>query len=150
MKCKDVERDLILYYYGEIEPFKEIGLKSHLESCDKCMSSWEGLKTLLESIKAEEIEMPESFWQGYRRKVYQRIEEKKSPVYFGILKPRIVQVAAMILIILLIGLGGGRLYKVKQEEAFITKNYEMIKDFELFENFEVLQNLEEIEAVKEI
>ena len=34
MKCKDIERDLILYYYDEIEPSAKAELKAHLESCD--------------------------------------------------------------------------------------------------------------------
>lgn len=149
MKCKDVERDLILYYYGEIDDTLKSAIRNHIASCDKCAVAWERLKATLDISDVKEPELPESFWQGYRRKVYQKIEDKKSSARFGVLKPRFIQVAAMILVILLIGLGGGKLYKAKQEEAFITKNYELIKNFELFEDLEVLQNLEEIEAIKE-
>jgi anti-sigma factor RsiW len=150
MKCKDVERDLILYYYGEIDDTLKSAISNHIASCDKCASAWERVKATLDISDVKDPELPESFWQNYRRKVYQKIEDKKSPAHFGLLKPRLVQVAAMILVILLIGLGGGKLYKAKQEEAFITKNYELIKNFEMFEDFEILQHLEEIETVKEI
>ncbi len=53
----------------------------------------------------------------------------------------------MILVMLFIGFGGLKFYESKQEDAFITNNFEFMNNFELLEEFEILQYLEEIENV---
>lgn len=146
MKCKEIEKHLVSYYYGEFEPSKRLEINNHLEACGKCMSSWERLRALLDAIKVKEPEMPESFWQDYRNKVYKKIEGKKSFSPVNLFKPRLVPAVAMVMILLFTVIGGLILYESKQEDAFISKNYELISDLELFEDFEILQYFEEIEA----
>ena len=148
MKCKDIERDLILYYYDEIEPSAKAELKAHLESCDNCMSSWERLKDTLDAAKVKELDLPDSFWQRYRSEVYEKIEGKKSFSPFKM--PRFAPAAVMALILFFAVFGGIKLYESKQDEAFISKNYELIKNLEVLEDVEILQHLEEIEAQGEI
>jgi hypothetical protein len=148
MKCKDIEKNLILYYYDEIDPSAKVELSSHLETCTKCKSSWDQLKTTLDVIKIKEPELSESFWQNYLSKVHERVEGKKSHRYFPLLlKPRFAQVIVTVVILLIIGFGGFKFYISKKEDTFIRENYELIKNLELFENFEILRHLDEIEGV---
>jgi len=147
-RCKDVEKNLILYYYDEVDPSTKAELADHLESCTRCRSSWTQLKTTLDAIKIKEPELSESFWQDYLRKVHQKIEDKRSHRYFPLLlKPRFVQVVVTVVILLVIGFWGFKFYISKKEDAFIRENYELIKNLELFENFEILRHLDEIEGV---
>ena len=92
--------------------------------------------------------MPDSFWQRYRSEVYKKIEGKKSRSQFKM--PRFAPAALMALVLFFAVFGGIKLYESKQDEAFISKNYELIKNLEVLEDFEVLEQLEEIEAQGEI
>ncbi|MDI6800944.1 MAG: zf-HC2 domain-containing protein [Thermodesulfovibrionales bacterium] len=147
MRCRDAEKDLLLYYYEELDPSATEEIKRHLETCSRCLYSWEKIRTSLDKLKIKEHEPADAYWNNYLEKVYEKIEAKGSKKYFVVLKPAIVYVFAIILVIIT-GIGGFKVYEKKQEDAFVTKNHEMIKDLELLENLEILQDLEEIENIK--
>jgi anti-sigma factor RsiW len=144
MKCKDAERELIPYYYGELDPSAERELKRHLEDCARCKASWDGIRNTLEAVGTDEPEMPDAFWQGYRRKVHEKVKGKRLPGPLRILKPGLAQAFVMILIFLLAGYGGQMLYRSNQEKKFIAENYELIENLELLENMEFFEYLEEL------
>ncbi len=147
MRCKEIQEELISYYYNELDETSKSEIEQHLRGCSKCISSLERLKTTLNSIEAKEPDLPHVFWQRYRRKVYGKIEGKKrlKPLWV----PRFAPVAVTIIIALSLSIFGGiRLYESKQEKEFIAKNYELMKNLEFFEDLEILQNMEEIEALE--
>ena len=145
MKCKNIQKELISYYYQDLNDALKAEIERHLGTCDKCMSSWERLKTTLNNIETKEPDFPHAFWQEYRRKVYEKIEGKKASNLSRF--PGFAPALAAIVIVLSLSIFGGiRFYESKQERDFIAKNYELMKNLELFEDLEILEHMEEIEA----
>lgn len=145
MKCKEIEKELIAYYYKETEPSMDAEISKHLEDCEMCATSWRKLKMTLNAVEVKELEMPGAFWNKYLGRVYWKIKNRKAQKRF--FTSRLVPVTAGVLTLLLVVFGGLRLYESRQEDAFISSNYEILRGLDVYQNLEVLQHLEEIEAM---
>jgi predicted anti-sigma-YlaC factor YlaD len=66
--CKELEQDLVLYYYSELNDNNQKRMEGHLESCPSCRFFLEELKSLL-PLTLKSDEPPTVFWENYTREV---------------------------------------------------------------------------------
>jgi hypothetical protein len=151
MQCKDVQKELVNYYYNEAGNILKSAVDEHLGHCDNCASSLEKLKKTLDGIKIEEPVLTDVLWERYSQKVYKKIDSRELPQEreFRLFRlPRLIPATAAAIVLLTALWGSVKLYESKQEKTFISQNYDLIKNLEMFEEYEILQNLQEIEAVE--
>lgn len=78
--CKDLEKDLILYYYGDCSVEEQERVEIHLKGCPSCSRFLTDLRTFL-PLTIESDEPPQAFWEGYSREMRKKlaaVEEKGS------------------------------------------------------------------------
>ncbi|MBI5196174.1 MAG: hypothetical protein HZA10_07620 [Nitrospirae bacterium] len=151
MQCKEVQKELVNYYYNEAGNVLKSAVDEHLGYCDNCASSLEKLKKTLNGIKIKEPALPDAFWKRYSQKVYKKIDSKKphrERTSWLFRLPRLIPAAAIAMALLAVFWGGIKFYESKQENTFISQNYDFIKNLDLFEEYEILQNLQEIAVVE--
>ncbi|MFQ5330274.1 MAG: anti-sigma factor family protein [Thermodesulfobacteriota bacterium] len=146
MKCSDRETEILLYYYYELDGTAHEEMERHLNGCSRCASVYAKLKTALDGIELKEPELPASFWPSYNEEVYRKIAERSSGQRWTLFGPRFIQVGAMALLLIFLGIGGMKLYETREERAFISENYALMSSMELLEEFDLMQNLDEIES----
>jgi hypothetical protein len=77
--CKDFEPELVLYYYRDVAGEERQRVESHLESCARCRTFLEGLRSFLPATVQTDEPQP-AFWQSYSREMRAKLaaEEEKS------------------------------------------------------------------------
>jgi Putative zinc-finger len=73
--CKELEEDLVLYYYGEIADEEKHRLEQHLGNCLGCGRFIEDLHRLLPQMALPE-ELPQSFWDDYYRETVAKLRHQ--------------------------------------------------------------------------
>ncbi|MEX0805203.1 MAG: hypothetical protein WD688_18055 [Candidatus Binatia bacterium] len=73
--CKELEEDLVLYYYGEVDVDKR-RIERHLDECKGCRRFLDDLHRLLPQIAAPE-ELPQSFWDNYYRETVAKLAQQQ-------------------------------------------------------------------------
>ncbi|HHT9117119.1 MAG TPA: anti-sigma factor family protein [Candidatus Hypogeohydataceae bacterium YC38] len=141
MQCEDVGRELVNYYYEEVDDPLRIAISEHIPGCPRCQRAWEELKSTLNTIKKPFI--PSKLLEGdYLEGVYKKIKEKRRHRLFLILASTLAPV------ILLVSLSFAMyLYTLKVETGLISQDYELIENLELFQDIDIIQNLDELEAM---
>ena len=76
--CKELEEDLVLYYYGEIADDEKRRIDQHLGNCAGCGRFLEDLRRLLPQMSAPQ-ELPQSFWDNYYRETIQKLAHQREP-----------------------------------------------------------------------
>lgn len=66
--CKDFEPDLVLFYYQDLAGAERQRLESHLESCARCRTFSESLRSFLPATVQTDEPSP-AFWQSYSREM---------------------------------------------------------------------------------
>jgi Putative zinc-finger len=74
--CKELEEDLVLYYYGEIADEEKRRLEQHLVDCGGCGRFIDGLHRLLPQMALPE-ELPQSFWDDYYRETIAKLRHQR-------------------------------------------------------------------------
>jgi hypothetical protein len=74
--CKELEEDLVLYYYGEITDGEKRRLEQHLGRCVGCGRFLEDLHRLLPHMALPE-ELPQSFWDDYYRETVAKLTHQR-------------------------------------------------------------------------
>lgn len=73
-KCKILEKNLVLFYYKELEPLEQAEVESHLQVCEKCRAVLHQLTQMLEQTPSKPlIEPAESQLQILRNVVSNKI-----------------------------------------------------------------------------
>jgi hypothetical protein len=80
--CKELEEDLVLYYYGEAAVSDRKALENHIATCSRCRGFLDDLNTLLPSM-AKAKELPPTFWDNYYREVVEKITDLDEKGLFG-------------------------------------------------------------------
>ncbi|HEY3302585.1 MAG TPA: zf-HC2 domain-containing protein [Candidatus Binatia bacterium] len=77
--CKDFEPDLVLYYYQDCAGAERQRVELHLESCARCRTFLEGLRSFLPAT-VEADEPAPAFWQSYSREMRAKLaaEDEKA------------------------------------------------------------------------
>jgi hypothetical protein len=79
--CKQLEEDLVLYYYGEIANNEKHKLEQHIGSCIGCGRFVEDLHRLLPHIALPE-ELPQSFWDDYYRETVSKLTHQREQKFY--------------------------------------------------------------------
>ena len=79
--CKELEEDLVLYYYGEIGNNEKHKLEQHLGHCVGCGRFIEDLHRLLPQIALPE-ELPQSFWDDYYRDTVAKLRDQREQKFY--------------------------------------------------------------------
>jgi len=79
--CKELEEDLVLYYYGEIGDREKRGLEQHLGNCVGCGRFIEDLHRLLPQMAAPQ-ELPQSFWDNYYRETVAKLTHQPEQKFY--------------------------------------------------------------------
>ncbi|MFQ5900701.1 MAG: anti-sigma factor family protein [Thermodesulfobacteriota bacterium] len=144
MRCKDIKKELICYYYGDINEDVRKNLETHLEGCPDCNTFFKEIKETLQTVdKSAERQSPD---RRYVQGVYERIEKKKGG--FPLFIPRLVPVTALVLLFVFLGLS--RYKSVRREKDILLQNYEVIERMTMLEEIEVLEVLDILDAMEEV
>jgi hypothetical protein len=79
--CKELEEDLVLYYYGEIADSEKCRLEQHLGNCIGCGRFIEDLHRLLPQMAAPQ-ELPQSFWDTYHRETVAKLNHQRDQKFY--------------------------------------------------------------------
>ncbi|MGH7930222.1 MAG: zf-HC2 domain-containing protein [Candidatus Binatia bacterium] len=72
--CPDLEQDLVLFHYGELDNAERQRVQAHVKECLPCMRSLEDLAHLLpKTVLADEP--PAAFWNDYSRELRHKLTE---------------------------------------------------------------------------
>ena len=89
MNCKEVNKNLIFFIEGELQPEKETELQEHLKDCLDCNALFMNLKETMAIITTEKETRPNPF-------LYTRIQEEISnleePRKVFVLKPNFINI----------------------------------------------------------
>jgi anti-sigma factor RsiW len=72
--CAELEQDLVLYYYGELDSAGRTRVESHMKTCAGCRASLKAMRTIL-PLTADYDEPPETFWSAYAREMRHKLAE---------------------------------------------------------------------------
>jgi hypothetical protein len=78
--CKELEEDLVLYYYREIADSEKQRIDQHLGNCAGCVRFLEDLHRLLPQMAAPQ-ELPQSFWDDYYRETIQKLADQREQAF---------------------------------------------------------------------
>jgi hypothetical protein len=157
MGCKNIQPDLVNYYYRDLDGPRMSAIARHLETCAACRQTYVQIKKTLVLVAKEQLEKDKSsaFWQDFQYKVYQKLEAEKAADSWwqGLLVPRrLVPALAGAVILLLIIITSARLVKHGSEmspaDLQIAQELELIENYELIQDLDVLENLPEAEQLR--
>ena len=105
-KCKDVDRLLIDYYEGSLDPILSKKVEEHLADCEGCRRSLKEIERVYGLLAKDSIPLPEEgFWVNFLPQVRARIEGSEKPR--RVILPRIrwsVGVVSMLLLVIIASL----------------------------------------------
>lgn len=76
--CKDLEEDLVLYYYGDLPKTEFQGIEAHLKGCEPCREFLDDLGKML-PLTTEPREFPQAFWDSYYRETLDKLTTTREP-----------------------------------------------------------------------
>jgi anti-sigma factor RsiW len=154
--CRNLEEDLVLYYYGELSESERRNCETHLKDCDACRASLAEMSKLL-PITAAHDEPPQAFWNDYSREMRQKLDlaaERKSwwQSIAGLFVPipiPALATGAMLLLALALTFGKGLWQSsapAPDDESFmevlpIAEQLDFFSDMELLDNLDLLETL---------
>ena len=71
--CRNLEEDLVLYYYGELAESDRGRCVAHLNDCEHCRATFAEMGKLL-PITAAHDEPTTTFWNDYSREMRQKLD----------------------------------------------------------------------------
>lgn len=154
--CKNLEQDLVLYYYGECDIKDRSRIETHLEGCAYCRRFLEELRLLL-PLTSKQDEPNEAFWDAYSKEIHRKlVEAREKPSWWTSLltfiHPWPVPALATALILVL-GLtltftkGMWRSQGTPPEEMTLLEILPVAENLEFFKAMEVLDALDLLEDV---
>jgi len=154
--CRNLEEDLVLYYYGELSESARRNCETHLNDCQACRASLAEMSKLLPLTVADD-EPPPAFWSDYSREMHRKLEsatERQSwwrtiPVFFRPIPLPALATGAVLLLALTLTVGKG-LWQSSgpspDEESFMEV-LPMAEQLDFFSNMDMLDNMELLEML---
>ena len=154
--CRNMEEDLVLYYYGELADAARGGCEAHLKECQSCRKSLAEMRKLLPMTVAAG-EPPPAFWDHYSRELRQKLDvvaegknwRRRIVSFLRPVPMPALAVAAMVLLALTLTLGKG-LWQPSapspDDEAFMEV-LPMAEQLDFFSDMELLDNLDLLETL---
>jgi anti-sigma factor RsiW len=153
--CTDLEADLILLHYGDLDGTERARLQSHVAQCADCSAYLNELSALMPLTVATDSP-PQQFWMDYsrelRHKIDARVESKFSwQQVVALLKPgylTALATAATLIIALTFTLGGG-LWSSKNDlpDEELTEALPVAENLDFFRAMDVLDELDLLEVM---
>lgn len=154
--CRNLEEDLVLYYYGELSASDRRNCEAHLKDCNACRASLAEMSKLLPITTAHD-EPPPTFWNDYSREMRQKLDlaaERKSwwqriAGLFAPLPVPALATGAVLLLALALTFGKGLWQpsaSAPDDESFmevlpIAEQLDFFSDMELIDNLDLLETL---------
>ena len=71
--CRNLEEDLVLYYYGELSDSARSNCETHLKNCEACRASLAEMRRLLPMTAAHD-KPAQAFWDDYGRELRHKLD----------------------------------------------------------------------------
>ena len=153
--CADLEADLVLLHYGDLDGAERARLQAHAANCAGCSGYLNELATLLPLTVTTDTP-PQEFWMNYNRELRHKIDaavENKSwwQNFTAIFKPGYLSAlatAGVVVLALTFTLGGG-LWSVKNgtPDDELTEALPVAENLEFFRAMDVLDELDLLEVM---
>lgn len=153
--CADLEADLVLLHYGDLDGAERARLQAHAANCAGCSGYLNELATLL-PLTVKTDTPPQEFWMNYNRELRHKIDaavEKKSwwQNFTAIFKPGYLPAfatAAVVVLALTFTFGGG-LWSGKNgtPDDEMTEALPVAENLEFFRAMDVLDELDLLEVM---
>jgi len=154
--CRNLEEDLVLYYYGELSESARGNCETHLKNCEACRASLAEMRSLLPMTAAHD-EPAQAFWDDYSREMRRKLDAvtEREPWwqrFVGLVAPLPVPAlatGAVLLLALALTFGKG-LWQPSapppDDESFmevlpIAEQLDFFSDMELLDNLDMLETL---------
>jgi hypothetical protein len=157
--CPELESDLVLFHYGELEGAERGRVDLHLKDCAACTQSLADLATFLPRTALAD-EPPPAFWNDYSRELRHKLAEldQRAPWWrkvFSTLRPwamPALATSAVVALALTFTLGKD-LWQGQEKtpplDNAILEVLPMAENLDLFRNLEVLDSLELLESMSQ-
>ena len=152
--CENMEPDLVLYYYDELESAQRTGVDLHIKDCAVCRSYLAEMASIM-PLTVKNDEPPETFWNDYSREMRQKLAEArdKQPWWQGLMSlfqpwPRpALAMAAVIALALTITFGKGlwRTQESPPDDEALIEVLPVAENLEFFKNMDVLDAMDFLE-----
>ena len=147
--CRDLEQDLILYYYGECAEGERSRVAAHLRDCGRCRGFLDDLGNLLPlTVRADEP--PEALWQDYSMEMRARLasaEQKRR--WQGV--PYLLSpwpMSAMVMGLVLILAVALTFFKGRWDSRHARPAEEVLEVLPIVENLEFFETMELLDALE--
>jgi anti-sigma factor RsiW len=152
--CGDLEENLVLFHYGDLDGAERGALQAHLQSCAACAGYLQELGTLL-PLTLQADQPPETFWTDYNRELRQKLDraDKKSWIQTlgELFQPRWMPALATVgVVALALTFTVGRsIWSTNdpQDDAAIMEMLPVAENLEFFKTMDVLDNLDLLESM---
>ncbi len=149
MKCDEIQNELILYYYKELDSEKSAVVDTHLKQCQTCRDMLKEIEETLRLVdQRRDIEPGEELWDSYLDNVYQKIDESSPLARFYknvFIEPKLAPILATSLLVIIL-VASSSLYLVNKNKTYeqmqLAQNIDLFMDFDLIQNLDLLENLE--------
>lgn len=153
--CADLEADLVLLHYGDLDGVESKRLQSHVANCSGCSGYLIELTALM-PLTVKNDTPPQEFWMDYSRELRHKIDaavESKSwwQNIAAICYPRYLPAlaaAAVVALALTFTLGGGS-WSGKKDMPYddFSETLPVAENLEFFRAMDVLDELELLEVM---
>jgi anti-sigma factor RsiW len=154
--CRNLEEDLVLYYYGELAETDRRDCEAHLKDCEACRASLAAMSKLLPITVAHD-EPPPTFWNDYSRELRQKLDlaaERKSwwrslAGLFAPIPVPALATGAVLLLALTLTLGRGlwQASTLAPDDEALIEVLPMAEQLDFFSTMEILDNLDLLETL---
>jgi hypothetical protein len=151
--CKELEEDLVLYYYQDLPEADRGRLEEHVHGCRRCDRFLEDLRKLLPQAAVKEL--PPFFWPKYSAEVMEKIELSRRARWRNLIAPARLWIlpafgtaaVAVLALTLVFGKGGWNSRPeapamIPQEILVDAANVEFFKSMDLLESLPALEKME--------
>jgi len=153
--CAELEADLVMLHYGDLDGSERQRLQSHVAGCAGCSDYLNELTALL-PLAVKTDSPPQEFWMNYNRELRHKIDAavaNKSwwQAFAAIFKPGYLPAfatAAVVVVALAFTLGGG-LWSSKNgtNEDELSEALPVAENLEFFRAMDVLDDLDLLESM---
>jgi hypothetical protein len=154
--CRNLEADLVLYYYRELAERDRRDCEAHLKECEYCRSSLAEMHRLL-PLTAVSDEPPPAFWDGYSRELRQKLDSvagkgswwKSVAAWFKPLPVPALATGAVLLMALALTLGKEfwQASAPAPDDQAVIEVLPMAEQLEFFSDMDLLDNLDLLETL---
>lgn len=156
MNCKDIQKNIILFYYHELDPVLSAHIEEHVHTCPECGKVFAELTSVLGKceVAADDDKSPE-FWEQFSAQVMEKISSPRhSPkrTHVWMFAHRFLP-AGIVFAVLLLGIFRGvphiKDYQTeKKTESELIQELDVVEDLEMLENLEFLESLDDLESLE--